>query len=718
MISKITIDKVASYKKPAILETDKPVNLIYGLNGTGKSTFSNYLLDPSQPKFNSCNVIGQNDNEIYVYNQKYIHDIFFESEELKGIFTLSKINKDAERKVEETQKILDSKESQIKIKEGEIEKLNEIHSSNHQLAKSSIWDIKTKYSGGDRVLEFCLEGYKSDGNKLLAYLDSLKKAEVNPSKNIDDLKNEVQALSGDYANAIELLPVYKYSIDHIEDDNFLQKQIVGNENSSVSTLINKLGNSDWVKEGINFIDSNNENCPFCQENTITSSLQSEIKKYFDEAYENDVMKLKSYHSEYQLTYNVIPNLTLPSHPKLDSLKSELDAKRNEFAKIVVENLNLLAKKLKSPSIPVILKSSKDAIKSLEKILEDINLVITTHNELINNKHKAFENIKNEFWEIMRWDYDGTLSAYSIQKTDYQQKVDNLNQSIKSQQLEVKEQTNIIISEQKKTVNIDDAILKINNTLLDLGIEDFKIKKHSDVLYKITRHDEDSNVFHTLSEGEKMIISFLYFIEESSGKKRVDSINKKKIIVIDDPISSLSHIYIFNIGRLLQKEFLQGEKYEQVFILTHSLYFFYELTDIKKERRDVTQKLFRLRKNSGATEILEMKYEEIQNDYHSYWHVINDDNQSPALIANCMRNIIEYFFNFVEKQDLNNVFQKPSLQSSRFNAFNRFINRESHSLGQNIFDIKEFNYADFKDAFQLVFSETGYQKHYEKMARQN
>jgi len=67
----------------------------------------------------------------------------------------------------------------------------------------------------------------------------------------------------------------------------------------------------------------------------------------------------------------------------------------------------------------------------------------------------------------------------------------------------------------------------------------------------------------------------------------------------------------------------------------------------------------------------------------------------------MRNIIEYFFNFIEKRDLNNVFQKPELQKSKYQAFCRYINRESHSLGQNIFDYKEFNYSDFKEALGLV-----------------
>lgn len=82
----------------------------------------------------------------------------------------------------------------------------------------------------------------------------------------------------------------------------------------------------------------------------------------------------------------------------------------------------------------------------------------------------------------------------------------------------------------------------------------------------------------------------------------------------------------------------------------------------------------------------------------------------------MRNIIEYFFNFIEKKDLNNVFLKPELQENKYQAFCRYINRESHSLGQNIFDYKEFNYNDFKEALGLIFQKSGYKEHYEEMIK--
>lgn len=51
MITKINLNSVASYKSKTTLETDKKVNLIYGLNGTGKSILSNYLHKRTEENF-------------------------------------------------------------------------------------------------------------------------------------------------------------------------------------------------------------------------------------------------------------------------------------------------------------------------------------------------------------------------------------------------------------------------------------------------------------------------------------------------------------------------------------------------------------------------------------------------------------------------------------------------------------------------------------------
>lgn len=739
MISKINLDKVASYKIQATLETDKKVNLIYGLNGTGKSTLSNYLLQRDNEIFKNCSIEGLDEShEILVYNQTFILDNFFESENLKGIFTLSKENKDAEIKILEAEKEINELD---KVKEKKTEDLKaEKNSISIKLekAKNTVWKIKTDYSGGDRVLEFCLESHKGSKDKLFNHINTIPKPTTKPTKTIDDIKVEVQEISGENAQKYTHVPKVIISSSSLETNPLFSKVIVGNENSSVSELITKLGNSDWVKDGLEYLPDEpieeNQNCPFCQEKTISNELIESIKEYFDESYESDINSLKAYLLEYSSAINTIPEKnTYESNPKFESFKKDFEIRYTRLTKLFQSNKEKIESKIKTPSIPISLESSVKVLEDFNELIDQINASILEHNTNVDQKTTVKSNIKSKFWENMRWDYDQTINSYNTDENNSTTKSDTLNTSIEVLNDKIKELRDIISVQQKQTVNIEEAINKINNGLIDLGINDFKIEPHSENLYKIVREDNKEKVFRSLSEGEKMIISFLYFIEMCRGKQEATETGKKKIITIDDPISSLSHIYVFNIGRLIKKEFFgkkettkdpdTGErivnwnyKYEQVFILTHSLYFFYEITETKHDERKENQKLFRLIKNSDGSSFQNMKYEEIQNDYQAYWYIIKDEKQHPALIANCMRNVIEYFFNFVEKKDLNNFFNQEPLNSNRFQAFYRYINRESHSLGQNIFDFKEFDYNDFKDGFEELFKVAGYEEHHRKMIK--
>jgi len=722
MITKISLNKIASYKNPTILETDKKINLIYGLNGTGKSTLSNFLSKQSEEKYKDCSIEGLDENhEILVYNQTFIQENFFEPESLKGIFTLSKENKEVEIKIANAQKeiVKFETEKDVKSKELEAEKLS--INQKQEMAKNAVWKIKTDYSGGDRVLEFCLDGYKGSKDTLFNYIVGLTKPTIKPTKSVEDLKNDLQAILGENVQKYFELSQISFISQKIEDETLFSKQIIGNENSSVSQLIKEFNNPDWVKAGLQYLPTTpiqeNEICPFCQEKTISSTLVESIKNYFDASYEADINSLKTFLADYLQSIQSIPNKSIfEVNLKFDTYKKDFEIKYNAFIKVIEDNKKMIEDKIKTPSVSVTLKNSTKILEELNEIIQRINILVKEHNKNIDQKETVKSKVKTFFWEIMRWEYDQTISSFNMDKAASKGKTDTLENSIKDYTAKITNQRTIISEQQKQTVNIEEAVMNINNGLMDLGITDFEIKHHSKNLYKIMRGENQEKIFRSLSEGEKMIISFLYFVELCKGKQEATDVDKKKIIVIDDPISSLSHIYVFNVGRLIHNEFLRNKKYEQIFLLTHSLYFFYEMTDTNNDRRKEQQKLFRVRKNSMGSVISEMSYEEIQNDYHSYWFIIKDEQQPPALIANCMRNIIEYFFSFVEIKDLNNVFQKPAMQENRFQAFCRYINRESHSLGQNIFDIKEFNYNDFKDAFALVFKENGYEEHYKKMIR--
>lgn len=309
-----------------------------------------------------------------------------------------------------------------------------------------------------------------------------------------------------------------------------------------------------------------------------------------------------------------------------------------------------------------------------------------------------------------------MTRFETDRQAANQKLQKLDEEITKIDSSLADARKQIALAQKETVNIDEAVDAINAGLVDIGIDGFSIAKHSEGLYRVVRAGDSTHAFHTLSEGEKMMISFLYFCELCKGKSSAEDTHTQRIVVIDDPISSLSHVFIFNVGQLIRSVFFRNKRFSQVFILTHSLYFFYELTDPNHDRREKDQKLFRIIKSASGSSIHDMKYEEIQNDYQAYWSIINDPAQPPALIANCMRNIVEYFFNFVRKRDLNNVFLMPELQDVKFQSFCRYINRESHSLGQNIIDMKEFNYDSFKEGLRLVFEMTGYPDHFKAMSK--
>jgi len=717
VITEITLDGVASYKKKAILTTDKKVNIVYGLNGSGKSTFSNYFYDLDNPNYNQCSHrVG--DASILVYNQSFIKENFYDKDSLNGIFSLSKENKDAKEKVEavtvEIGKLAKDKEALQK----EIDAQELLITTAKLTAQAKAWEIKTSYSGGDRVLEFCLKGRMGGKEPLFNHLVSIPLPQSKPTKTVAILKDEANAIGGDTATKYSVLSKLSSYKLRDEDVTSLKNIIVGSDDSPVSTLILKLQNSDWVSDGLKYIENiEDDQCPFCQSKTITEAFTKQIKDYFDESYQDSVNEIKGIKSQYETTITQFASLDeYKQNPFSASNLIDLVKYHGQVLNGLKSNLTSIQKKVSNPSLKVVLTDVSEPADNFNLLIDKINKEIGEHNARIDNSSAELAKINEQFWIILRYEYDQTISAFYDVKSSADKVIDEKQKELKEKTNLQREKDTERVKHQKSTVNIEDAIYNINQGLTEIGIMDFHIERYEDDLYRLVREDANDKIFSSLSEGEKMIISFLYFRELFRGKQSATEGQVKKIAIIDDPVSSLSHIFVYNIGQLLKNDFFNSTSVEQVFVLTHSLYFFYELTDANHTRRKENQNLFRLSKNTIGSSINVMKYEEVQNDYQSYWSVINDDKQPPALIANCMRNIIEYFFNFVQKEDLSNVIQKPELKELRFQAFVRYINRESHSLGQNIFDFKEFDYNDFKEGLRLVFDVTGYNSHYNKMAK--
>ncbi|MDD2790350.1 MAG: AAA family ATPase [Sulfurimonas sp.] len=719
MITSIKLKNIASYKQERSLNTDKKINLVYGLNGTGKTTLSNFLKDKN--KFNNCSITGGESSKILVYNQEFINENFYEKNDLKGVFTISESNVIAEENVKKAKAEIEKLNIKEKANKDELDKINGAQGKKKKKLSDvaeTIWEIKTTFSGGDRILDYCLEGVKGSKDSLFNHIKSLIKSPIKPTKTTDDLKNEVSKIEGDEAVEISLLQKIELNgTEGIENKTIFDEVIVGNKDSAVANLIEKFQNSDWVKLGLNYIPleiGEAENCPFCQQKTITKNLADEIKNYFDKTYEDKIDVLQGLKSKYQVIKKDVPSLdSFLVNDYANVKKIEIENLYTKLLTVLSQNMTAIENKIKLPSNKAVLQNSTQTLNGFNDIIEKINQEVTQHNEKIKNKKSVKDIIKKEFWEIIRWDYDVHISAYEKDLKDLEKEEKTINDALKKIKDDTAVQRDIIKVNQDKTINIEKAIESINYQLVLLGLHGFEIKPFEDKFYRIVRENESKPEFKSLSEGEKMIISFLYFVELCRGKESETEEIQNKIVVIDDPISSLSHNYIFNVAQLIKKEFFETSNYLQVFVLTHSMYFFHELCKIHNKK---DKKLFRIvRSNDKSSLILEMSQDEIQNDYQAYWKILKDHeigNAHDNILANAMRNILENFFGFIDNEKMKDSVQQ--LDSIKYGAFLRYIDRESHSDQTNICDVKEIEVSLFKEAFKQVFEESGNIKHYNKM----
>jgi wobble nucleotide-excising tRNase len=127
MIEKITIKNVATYDNTGVEVTGlKKVNFVYGANGCGKTTVSNFLYNRTDLKFNHCSLAWRNAISIntLIYNKEF-RERNFGKGRLGGVFTLG------EATAEEIE-IIDKKTEELKVLKAEGVKKRETLNSQEE----------------------------------------------------------------------------------------------------------------------------------------------------------------------------------------------------------------------------------------------------------------------------------------------------------------------------------------------------------------------------------------------------------------------------------------------------------------------------------------------------------------------------------------------------------------------------------------------------------
>lgn len=722
MINTITLKGVASYSptSPVVIQTDnKKINLFYGLNGSGKSTIGKFLHSPELPEYRNCSIQpSELIEDVLVYNQEFIRSNFYEIPDFQGVFTLSEENKEAEQAIEEATEKTALLHQSIEVSKTKINrKQNDIENEETSL-KESVWKAKTKYENG--ALDFCLEGLRR--NKI-GFLNKVRSSSGSVTSTIESLQKEARELTGQDGSLRPSVPKISLDVSSFENAPILTQIIVGSKDSYLSDLVEKLGNSDWVKSGLEYMKPDNP-CPFCQQE-LSSSITEAINQLFDETYSQKVSQIEGLSSSYRaLVEDIKSKLSAQVYAFEDDVVTYgFVDKRELLLEKLSANLSQIDLKISNPSTAVTLTDTSTLVADVNTAIAEIQRDIDLFNDRIKNKKSHLNRIASEFWVILNEQFSALIAASDEKVNDLQAEIKKLSDEIELFRGQKIAQRNIITENQKKITNIDSSINNINQQLVELGIHSFKIVKaaNDQQRYKIARPTGESiDVYNTLSEGEKTLISFLYFLECASGSTNESSpvLLNNRIVVIDDPISSLSHNYVYDIAALIHHKVF-SENFKQVILLTHNLFFFHELLMLKNSSNKCPAgyKLYRVAKSQFSL-VYDLKRDELQNDYQMYWQVVKDSTSNPSyahMLPNAMRNILEHYFNFVHKKEsLKQILEQLGQTESDFKPLFRYINRESHSDSINLVDFERINAERYIEKFKQIFVETGFEEHYNSM----
>lgn len=348
---------MATYDENGIaIENTEKINYIYGTNGCGKTTISNFLSNTEDDQFSDCEVEWENNTseKVFVYNKTFREKNFKESD-IAGIFTLGQATADEIDEINRRKDDLDNVKKNIIASSKTIDDLKSKIQLEESEFKEIIW--KDIYKTNELKFKNAFIGFlKKD-----AFAEKLKGTIVSGNEKIDRSEVEKRALKLFGEPPVKKVFLKKLSAENLKNIENLAiwgKCIVGKSDIPIAKLIKKFENGDWVNQGRKYICSGTK-CPFCQKDTIDDNFRKQLESFFDEEFERDVEEVKEKKEEYLRekisllsTLNDIENQDLEDEEKL--LIRQL---RETLEKCFQTNESNMDEKIKEPGKKVIINGS-------------------------------------------------------------------------------------------------------------------------------------------------------------------------------------------------------------------------------------------------------------------------------------------------------------------------------------------------------------------------
>ncbi len=732
MIQAIQIKNVATYDDPGIvIDGLKKINFIYGANGCGKTTISNFVHDTTDQNFISCLLTWQSGLpiKVLVYNKSF-RDRNFGKGKLNGVFTLGEATaeqiKTIEDKTEELKTIKADGVKKRETQDAQIEKKEKLESD----FKEATWTkVYKKYETSFKeafVGSLNKENFKS--KILLEFSNNTASLET-----VENLKEKANTIFGEIPQSIPSISQVSFErTTEIETNAIWKKIVVGKGDVDIAKLIQKLSINDWVNQGRDYIQENI--CPFCQEKTITEDFKQQLESFFDETYINDIKLIKDLKQEYNsLTQNLINLLNTIETNQKDFKDTKLDIdKFSAYLKTLISqnatNSELLSNKVKEPSRSIELISLKEQSGFLTNLISQANTEIKKHNDIVTNYTTERSILIKAIWKFLIEEYKSEITTFNTERNGLERGIAALQVQINARLAEYKALDAEIKNLSKNVTSIQPAINEINRLLKSYGFLNFEIVPATEEgFYQIQRQD-GSIAETTLSEGEITFITFLYYLQLAKGGISEDVVNEERVLVIDDPISSLDSNVLFVVSTLI-KELIKNVKADignikQIILLTHNVYFHKEVSFIDGRTKTCNKTNFWiLRKNDRITTLQNfLMVNPIQSSYELLWQELKSEGVKSSLtIQNIMRRIIENYFKLLGKYGDDDLILKFTTKEEQeiCRSLISWINDGSHSINDDLYvELQDRTIETYKKVFKDIFVLTDHEGHYKMMMNIN
>jgi wobble nucleotide-excising tRNase len=724
--------------------TPSLINFFYGKNGTGKSTLAKAFKDGNALLTWDGDPFP--DERILVYNEDFIAKNVQSYGNIPGVFTISEVN--AVKKKEADDKAVEKAgvDAQAAAAHAAADKITEDHAKAEEAYITTIWD---KTESTRKKYPSTQTGYTRDRKKFVKQLAStpmLVSTDDECAALYRTVFGKQQTRYSQYTHV---------HTDQITADPIMEQSIVSRANTDFALFIRTLGNMDWVTAGHKAYHGKTEGkCPYCQK-ALPEDFEEQLAACYDNQYKDDLAALRKFMDGYYKDMMLARQAAEANLQNPFPTKHLADYKKQAqlLLAAIQRNCDLLQKKKDNPSEAVTLEDLIPLSKDLNAIITAINAEVDAYMAVLADIPGQQQKCTEMVWGMMANDCSADIRAW-LKRTDDDR---DAWKAKNEEEKKLREQSGKLESEIAKlnsqTVNTTKVMQDINRSIASAGFRGFELREKpgAKYVYELVRDLNGKKVVvdKNLSEGERHFIAFLYFYHIVMGSQSDEGKVEDKIVIIDDPVSSMDSSSLFVVAALTREmiavcynnyelnEENTDDHIRQFFCMTHNPYFFREVTYNRLSDYECVS-FFEIKKGgNNQTSIEECDDDDtlagggkinrspVRNTYDALWdEYMHTDN--PETMMMVIRQILEYYF--VQMVGYHNVDLRRDLLDKHEKEFSKedyvaasamiaMINVGATGFNDGLYyDSSAADVKQLRTVFEKIFTVMKQEQHYNMMTR--